>query len=69
MAENECDRMKLSERPINPLKSWHGVVEKVWPTCCWVRVVDEGYEDCEEMISFYQIIDIEGELEHGVPTR
>jgi hypothetical protein len=53
-------RMRLSERPVNPLRLWHGVVEKVWPNCCRVRLIDVGYEDYMELVIFYQIVNIEG---------
>jgi len=37
-------RMRLSDRPINPQRLWHGRVENVYPEACWVYSVEPGYE-------------------------
>jgi hypothetical protein len=51
-------RMRLSEQPCNPLRLWHGVVEKAWLDCCRVRLTDEGYEGMVELVIFYQIEEV-----------
>jgi hypothetical protein len=51
-------KMRLSERPINPLRLWHGVVEKECYPICWVRLTDEGYEELRELVLGYQIVEV-----------
>ena len=51
-------RLRLAEQPVNPLRLWHGVVEKVYAPICWVRLTDEGYEGLRELVLQYQIVEI-----------
>lgn len=55
-------RMRLAEQPVNPLRLWHGIVERVRHPICWVRLIDAGYEGLEELVLFYQITEIPEEL-------
>ncbi len=53
-------RLRPSELPKNPLRLWHGRVEKVVSNIrlCWIWPLEEGYEGTEECILFDQIVDI-----------
>jgi hypothetical protein len=62
-------RMRLSERPTNPERLWHGIIEEVHPPVCWVRLNEPGYEGLDEMIFFEQIVDIEEGPGYEIPTR
>ena len=53
-------RLRPSERPINPQRLWHGIIEEVHPPVYWVRLNELGYEGLDEMIFFEQIVDTEG---------
>jgi len=55
-------RMRLSDRPTNPQRLWHGVVESVYTGAYRVRLIEPGYEDLEEIVFFHQIVGIEGGL-------
>ena len=80
---NECDvrfsrlqrgvviayRLRLSDRPTNPLRLWHGRVEDVHAPMCWVRLIDPGYAGLDEMIFFEQIVGIEGEPGYAFLAR
>jgi hypothetical protein len=52
-------RMRLSDRPTNPQRLWHGRVKNVYPGACLVRLTESGYEGLEEIIFFEQIVSIE----------
>jgi len=58
VGDNITYRMRLSERPVNPLKLWHGRVERVWPNCCRVKLLDIGYEGEWELVIFFQIEEV-----------
>jgi hypothetical protein len=62
-------RMRLSERPTNPERLWHGIIEEVHPPVCLVRLNEPGYEGLDEMIFFEQIVDTEGGSSYGLSTR
>ncbi len=55
-------RMRPSDRPTDPQRLWHGKVEDVCASVCWVRLNEPGYEGLDEMIFFGQIVGIEGGL-------
>jgi len=57
-------RLRPSERPRNPHRLWHGVVENVYNGACRVRLTEPGYEGFDEMIFFAQIVGIKGSLGH-----
>ncbi len=50
-------RLRLAERPTNPLRLWHGVVEWVAQDWCRVRLTDKGYEGIREIVIGFQIVD------------
>jgi hypothetical protein len=52
-------RMRLSDRPTNPQRLWHGIVKDVYPGAYLVRLTEPGYEGLEEIIFFEQIVSIE----------
>jgi hypothetical protein len=52
-------RMRLSDRPTNPQRLWHGRVKNVYPGACLVRLTEPGYEGLDEIIFFEQIVSIE----------
>jgi hypothetical protein len=54
-------RLRLSEKPVDPLRLWHGVVE--WAAKDWykVRLTDKGYEGIRELVIGFQIMEIEHE--------
>ena len=52
-------RLRPSDRPTNPQRLWHGIIEEVHPPVCWVRRTEPGYEGLDEMIFFEQIVGIE----------
>ena len=51
-------RLRPSERPINPERLWHGIVEEVYNEVCRVCLTEPGYEGLDEMIFFAQVVDI-----------
>ena len=54
-------RMRLAEKPVDPLRLWHGKVIEVREPVCWVRLTDKGYEGMRELVIFFQIVDVNGE--------
>ncbi len=61
--------LRPSDRPTNPQRLWHGIIEEVHPPVCWVRLNEPGYEGLDEMIFFEQIVRIEGGPGYELPTR
>jgi hypothetical protein len=49
-------RMRLSDRPTNPQRLWHGVVEDVYTGAYMVRLIEPGYEGLKEIVFFHQIV-------------
>ncbi len=49
-------RLRPCDLPRHPERLWHGRVEKVGQSVCWVQLLEEGYEDLEEMIFEEQIV-------------
>ena len=45
-------RMRLAEKPVDPLRLWHGKVIEVREPVCWVRLTDKGYEGMRELVIF-----------------
>ncbi|HEX6551284.1 MAG TPA: hypothetical protein VF026_00865, partial [Ktedonobacteraceae bacterium] len=62
-------RLRLSERPTNPGRLWHGRVEKLYTEACLVRLTEPGYDGEHDMVFFSQIVSIEGEPSNELPTR
>ena len=62
-------RLRPSDRPTNPQRLWHGIIEEVHPPVCWVRLTEPGYEGLDEMIFFEQIVSVEGRSSYELPTR
>ena len=55
-------RMRLSDRPTNPQRLWHGVVEDVYTGAYMVRLIEPGYEGLKEIVFIHQIVGTDGEL-------
>jgi hypothetical protein len=53
-------RLRLSEKPVESRRLWHGVVEKVWQNYYRVSLTDEGCEGGEKIVIHWQIVAIEG---------
>ncbi len=49
-------RLRPCDLPRHPERLWYGRVEKVSQSFCWVQLLEEGYEDLEEMIFIEQIV-------------
>lgn len=60
-------RLRPSDRPTNPERLWHGIVEDVYPGACKVRLTEPGFEGLEEMIFLKQIVGIEGNQNRDCP--
>ena len=47
-----------AQQPTNPLRQWHGRVEKVYGGCVSVVVLDDGYTGEVEMVRETEILSI-----------
>ena len=57
--------LRETQLPVRPDRHWHGKVEMVNRSkenasvgVCWVKVLDEGYEEMKEYVLFDQILEV-----------